>query len=333
MKKILNYVVLGIITVFVLYFSLKDNYEDIIHTLSTMDMKWIIIAFIVMVIAWSLKTIPIYYFTKSHKKSFKYRNSIMLVLRTQFVNAITPFATGGQPYQIYYLNKKGIRSGTATGIILQNFIVYQIALVFLGIVALISNYIFHFFPYNSLLVYLITLGFIINTLVIVISFIVSFSKKLDKKLIKLGIAFLTKFHLVKDKEKTLSKWNDRISKFHDSASILVKNKKLFISMIFVNFLYLSLLYLIPMFVLFAMGDFGSVNVFTSIVSSAYVMLIGSLVPIPGGTGGLEYGYIKFYGNFISGGILSASMLIWRFITYYFGLIVGAIAFNIKEGEK
>lgn len=333
MKKIFNYIVLAVITILVLYLSLKDNYEEIIHTLSTMDMKWIIIAFIVMIIAWTLKTIPIYYFTKSQKKSFKYRNSVMLVLRTQFVNAITPFATGGQPYQIYYLNKNGIRSGTATGIILQNFIVYQIALVTLGLVALVSNYIFHFFPYNSILIHLITLGFIINTLVIIVSFVVSFAKNFNKKLIKIGITFLTKFHLVKDKQKTLDKWNERIIKFHDSASILVKNKKLFISMILVNFLYLSLLYIIPMFVMFAMGDFNSVGVFTSIISSAYVMLIGSFVPIPGGTGGLEYGYIKFYGNFISGGILSASMLIWRFITYYFGLIIGAIAFNIKESEK
>lgn len=89
-----------------------------------------------------------------------------------------------------------------------------------------------------------------------------------------------------------------------------------------------------MIVLFSMGDFSSVNIFTSIVASAYVMLIGSFVPIPGGTGGLEYGFIKFYGKFISGSILSAAMLIWRFITYYFGLIIGAIAFNVKyRGDK
>ena len=62
------------------------------------------------------------------------------------------------------------------------------------------------------------------------------------------------------------------------------------------------------------------------------MLIGSFVPIPGGTGGLEYGFIKFYGFFIFGSTLSAVMIIWRFITYYFGLIVGGIAFNFKRGD-
>ena len=315
MKKFLNYALLIVITILVLYFSLKDNYDEIIKTLCSVDIKWLFLAFIIMLLAWFLK-------------------SIILVLRTQFVNAITPFATGGQPYQVYFLKQEKIHTSTATGIILENFIVYQIALVMLGLLALISNAIFHFFPYNSLLIHLITLGFIINTIVIIVSFLVSFAKSFNKKALNFGVNVLTKFHLVKDKDKQIEKWNESISRFHESASILIKRRKLFFMMILVNLLYLILLYLIPMIVLFSMGDFSSVNIFTSIVASAYVMLIGSFVPIPGGTGGLEYGFIKFYGKFISGSILSAAMLIWRFITYYFGLIIGAIAFNVKyRGDK
>ena len=63
------------------------------------------------------------------------------------------------------------------------------------------------------------------------------------------------------------------------------------------------------------------------------MLIGSFVPIPGGTGGLEYGYSAFYGFFVKGSVLSASMLIWRFITYYLGIIIGGILFNTDKKVK
>ena len=82
-----------------------------------------------------------------------------------------------------------------------------------------------------------------------------------------------------------------------------------------------------------MGDFTSYNLFLSIVTSAYVMLIGSFVPIPGGSGGLEYGFVAFFGNFLVGAKLTAVMLIWRFITYYLGIIIGAIMMNVKEKEK
>lgn len=332
MKKAFNFILLLVVTIIVLFFSLKDNYEAIINTLISMDIKWLIVGFICIFMYWFLKTLPLYYFTKSHKKDFTYKSAIVLLLRTQFVNAITPFATGGQPYQVYYLNKEGIRSSTSTSIILENFIVYQIALVILGIIAMMCNFFLHLFPHNDLLTHLITLGFIINTLVIVVSFLVAFGKNISKKLLSIGITILSKLKIVKDKEKKLEKWNESITNFHKSAEVLMEDKKLFFSMIFVNLIALSILYMIPVFVLFAAGNFTSVNVGVAIITSAYVMLIGSFVPIPGGTGGLEFGFMKFYGFFIKGSLLSATMLIWRFITYYFGLMVGGIAFNVN-GKK
>ena len=333
MKKILNYIILALVTILVLYFSLKDNYREIMDTLFKMDIKWLIVGFLCIIIYWFLKTLPLYYFTKSHKKSFTYKSAVILLLRTQFVNAITPFATGGQPYQVYYLNKEGVRSSTSTSIILENFIVYQIALVFLGIIAMLCNFLFHIFSHNDILTHLITLGFVINTLVIIVSFLVAFGKKTNKKLVNIAIIILTKLKIVKNKEEKLAQWNESITNFHNSAKVLMKDKKLFFSMIFVNLVALSILYMIPVFVLYAAGDFSSVSVPLAVITSAYVMLIGSFVPIPGGTGGLEYGFVKFYGFFINGSLLSATMLIWRFITYYFGLIVGGIAFNLKRGKK
>ena len=332
MKKTLNFIILLLVTIIVLFLCLKDNYDAIINTLISMDIKWLIVGFICILMYWFLKTLPLYYFTKSHKKDFTYKSAVILLLRTQFVNAITPFATGGQPYQVYYLNKEGIRSSTSTSIILENFIVYQIALVFLGIVALTCNFFMNIFPHNDLLTHLITLGFIINTLVIIVSFIVAFGKKISKKILHIGISILSKLKLVKDKEAKLAKWNESITNFHKSAKVLMEDKKLFFSMIIVNLVALSILYMIPVFVLYAAGNFTSVNVGLAIITSAYVMLIGSFVPIPGGTGGLEYGFMKFYGFFIHGSLLSATMLIWRFITYYFGLIVGGIAFNVKRNK-
>ena len=61
-----------------------------------------------------------------------------------------------------------------------------------------------------------------------------------------------------------------------------------------------------------------------IVSSAFILLVGNFVPIPGGSGGLEYAYIDFFKAFFNGGLLSASMLLWRLITYYIVIIIGVI---------
>lgn len=329
-NKKLNIIILIIITLLVLYFSLKDNFLETVTQIFTMNIWYILIALIFLVLFWLFRSYTIYAFCKKINKDFKYLSAVQLTLRTQFFNAVTPFATGGQPYQIYYLKQVGIDYASSTSVVIENFIVYQIALVLLGIVALISNQIFDIFKNAELLQRLIALGFIINALVIILLFVVAFSKKLNKVIISFGIKVLTKLKLVKDKEKKLKEWDEYINKFNKCANTLLEDKKTFILNILCNFLALCSLYLTPLFILYAMGNFTAFNAGVSIISCAYIMIIGSFVPVPGATGGIEFGFVQFFGNFITGSKLSAMMLVWRFITYYFAMIVGAVALNIKK---
>lgn len=333
LNKKINIVILIFITILVLYFSLKDNFKEVINQIVNMNILYLLVACLLLFIYYIFKSLSMYSFCKKINKKFKFVEALQLILRTQFFNAVTPFAAGGQPYQIYYLKKCDISYASSTGIVLENFIVYQIALVILGLIALFTNKIFNVFPSNNVLARLITLGFIINTIVIIIMFLFAFSKKSNKRIIGFGIKILTKLKLVKDKEEKLKEWDTNINNFHDSAKRLLDDKKLFIGNIIFNFIALCILYLIPLFILYAMGQFNIVGAGITIITSAYVMLIGSFVPIPGGTGGLEYGFVAFFGNFITGSKLSALMLMWRFITYYFGLVLGAIALNIKKVRK
>lgn len=329
-KNLINVIVLVLITILVLYLALKDDYKATISQIQNIDVKYLLLAFVMIFIYWLLRSLALHKFTKKMNKKSKYLSSFQLMLRTQFFNAITPFSTGGQPYQVYFLTKDGISLSGATNVIMQNFIVYQIALVFLGIVAVISNFCFHIFDKVELLQYLVLLGFVCNTAVIIVMFILSFSKKLNKILIKLAITLLTKLHIVKDKKQKLKEWDEHINNFHSGAKVLIANKFDFVKTILYNMIALCCLYSIPFILLLAMGDFNSFNVTTAIITSAYVMLIGSFVPIPGASGGLEYGFMAFYGTFIGGAKLKAIMLLWRFVTYYFGLIMGALALNIKR---
>ncbi len=333
MKKKLNIIILILITIIVLYFSLKDDFFNIINQIIKMNIWYLLIAFVLIILFWVFRSYPMYTFCKKIKNDFKYRESFQLTLRTQFFNAVTPFSTGGQPYQIYYLKKTGIDYASSTGIVLENFIVYQIALVILGLVSLFANHMFSIFNKVPLLSKLIAIGFIMNTLVIVVMFVLAFTTKLNKFLISLAIKFLTKIHIVKDREKKIKNWEEKIDRFHNSASSLLKDKKMFISNILYNFLALCCIYLVPLFILYSMGDFSSFTPGIAIVTSAYVLIIGSFVPIPGGSGGLEFGFLQFYGNFVTGSKLKALMLVWRFITYYFGMVVGAISLNMRRVRK
>lgn len=327
-----NYILLAILTIAIMYFLLKDDFNNIVDVLLNINIWWFLVGFVLIFSYWGLRSLVLKRFTRYFKPGARFLNSFQLTMRTQFFNAVTPFATGGQPYQVYYLAKEGIKVSSSTSIILQNFIVYQIALVFLGMVAVVFNQIFHFYPKVEILQNLVTVGFIANTLVIVIMFLISFNTKFNRMIVKLGIFLLSKLKIVKDKDAKLREWDNYINNFHDSATILLKNKKDFIYGILLNLIALIALYLVPLVMMYAIG----LNVFSpleAVVTSAYVMLLGSFVPMPGGTGGLEYGFLAFYGNFLTGSALTALMLLWRFITYYLGMILGAIALNVKRVKQ
>ena len=111
-------------------------------------------------------------------------------------------------------------------------------------------------------------------------------------MIKKIISFLGKIKLIKNPEKTQEAWKERIDDFHEGTTFLKRNKLLCLEAFIYNFIYLTLTYVMPYFVIIALGGTG-VSPITAIVSSAYILIIGSFVPIPGASGGIEYGYLKF----------------------------------------
>lgn len=331
-KYIFNFLLIAIVLAIVLYFSLKDNYQEIISTIFKMNYLWIFVAILFLIIYRLCASLGHYYIIKANNGKVSYLKCFQINLMILFFHGVTPFAGGGQPMEIYFLHKEGISVTKATNITLQNFIVYQIALILTGLFALIYNRIFNVFPNDNLIKYLVVLGFLINTLVLVVTFILSFGKKTNKFIIEKGIHFLTKIKIIKDEQKVQDKCQKYLQSFHDNAMELKKNKKIVAFAVLINILGLMTLYSMPYPILRGMNV--NINILKVVTAIAYVMIIGSFVPIPGGTGGIEYSFIFFFQYLISGSILHAAMLVWRLISYYLGMIFGAIALSLyRKKEK
>jgi len=70
LSKISNFLILVLITVLVLYFSLKDNFNEIVHQILNMNIMWLTIAFIFICLFWIFKSYSIYTFCKKIKNDF-----------------------------------------------------------------------------------------------------------------------------------------------------------------------------------------------------------------------------------------------------------------------
>jgi hypothetical protein len=329
-NKLLTFLTITLITVLVLYFSLKDDYEIIINTIVNINKFSLLISFFFLILYYFIRSLVMRNFVNEFNKKYTIRDSLNLTFKTNFFHAVTPFSTGGQPYEIYSLNKSSLKLTDAVNVSVENFIVYQIALVALGFISIVLNHILHVLN-SSVLRYILTLGFLINLMVIVVLFWITLSKKTDQKVLNFLIHILSKLKIIKNEEKTKLKLHNYLSEFNDGSKKLLENKAKFFLMILLEFISLISLYLVPFALL--KGINVDINPLQTVITMSYVMLIGSFIPLPGGSGGLEYSFVSFFSTFLSGGRLNAIMLVWRFITYYFGMILGAILLNFKKENK
>lgn len=332
LKFVVNLLIIFVVLCVVLYFSLKDNYQEIMGAILNMNLWWILFSILLLCLYRVCSSRAHYLVIHENKEKVSYLRLLQINFIILFFHGVTPFAGGGQPMEIYYLHNEGIPVTRAANITLQNFIVYQIALVITGIFALVMNSVIGLFPNNHLVKQLVVFGFLINFLVLVVTFLLSFGKKFNRFVCRNGIRLLAKIHIVKDEEECRKKFSEYLDSFHKNALQLRKSRGIVLKTVFFNIMGLLFLYSMPYTVARGLGIDS--NLLYTIVATAYVMIIGSFVPIPGGTGGIEYGFMFFFGYFIKGNILNAIMLVWRFISYYLGMIMGAICLSLyrKRGK-
>ena len=213
LKNKLNILLLIIVTIIVLYISLKDNFYEVVQGFKKLNIFWVIITLIYMFGYYFFRALSLHNFTRKFQNKITFKEILKIVFVTQFFDGITPSSTGGQPYQLYIFNKKGIKLTECTTIVIQNFIVYQIALILLGLIAVISNSYLNLFETVGPIKKLILLGFIINVIVMLALFSLAFLKKLNHFVLTLGIKILSKIKIIKDKNKKLTEVNEYIEQF------------------------------------------------------------------------------------------------------------------------
>ena len=332
MKKYkINIIILIIISFIVMYFALKDDFNTTIKYLATVNLLWIGVGILAFVLYLIFQSLSLHIFMKGIDKNYKLKDTILLILSAQFFNAITPFSSGGQPFQMYLMKKQGIKLTDSGNVLLQNFIGQQLSIIIMGTFSIVINKVFNIIPQDNMLRKIVVIGYVVNIVVLLILFMLSYAKKTNTELFNKILNFIFKFKFIRNKNDLKEKLLNKIDEFYEGSAYFKKN----ISKLFRAVIGLVFYYIIPLFVFFSIGEVSSITILESIVCSGYTYLIGSFVPIPGGTGGLEYGFIQFFQGFTVGATLSACMILWRFITYYFSMIIGAISllFYKRREEK
>lgn len=307
--------------------------RDLIKNISQIDAKWIFAAMGCMIAFWFLESVALHILIKTEHKQQTLFKTICVNMGGQYFHSITPFASGGQPFQAYYLNKQGVELGVAINCLALKFIIYQITLVCLSAL-LLTLRLTYFRGYMNNFLFIVILGFAVNLATMLWALSLLLFKNTTRKIAHLIISFLAKIHIIKNREEKIEYIDKELEKFNDCFHNMTKNIGSVICTFFISICHLIAYMAVPYMIYRAFG-LSEIDFLTIISAQAFVMLVSSFVPIPGAGGGAEGAFYLFFRHFFpKEGQFGIALLLWRFITFYFTVIVGVFfALIANKGKK
>ena len=283
---------------------------------------WILAALGLMVVYWVFESLGLHLAVSRFVPTQNPGDTFCATMIGQFFNCITPFSSGGQPMQAWYLVKKGVSLSFASCSLLIKFIVYQFVLTIYSALTLLLCF-KSFAGRISSIGWLIFVGFGVNLLVITGLLSLGFLRRPTEKVLYGSVSMLKKVKLIS--EQAASKAKERIQKelmeFYEGFAQIRQDIGGILAMSALTAVQLTAFFLIPLCIFYAFG-LGKADVLLMICAGAFVLNFTSFIPLPGAAAGAEIGFHTIFSIFFPTHILSVAILFWRLLTFYLPICVG-----------
>ncbi len=265
-------------------------------------------------------------------KFLSWRRSFQVIMLWEFASSITPSIVGGSAIALYIVNKEGVNMGRTTAIVLITSLLDELFyIIMVPIIILIVGYESLFLhnaefalfnsKFGTLGVFIIGYVFIIVLCMIITLGIFYNPRGFKWVLIKLARFFRkAKFKVLRKLERSAIKTGDQI--ITTSKEMKGKSFIFWFRAFAATFFSWTARFWVVNCILMA---FMTVDDHLLVYARQLIMWVILLIsPTPGGSGVAEFVFSDFLGDFIIVGLAPALALLWRFLSYYPYLFIGAI---------
>lgn len=331
-SKIRLYVLYGAVTVFFLLLVLSFNdIGAIFAELKNADFKYIALSTLSILVYIALYPLSLCILTKAKSCDIKPSITYNIAMTEHFFNGITPFATGGQPFQVYSFAKAKVRPTDSTCLLLMNFMVFM--LVTNGFAACALFY-FSKLVTDGAMAAIAVIGFTMNFFVLAVTFLVATSPKISAFLCRV-VDFFCRFRWI---ARFLEPQKESLKEYFVNVQLafkeLKRKKGAFFLALLTKVLSMAAYYVTTYFILLALHiPVSTADIFFIICGTSFAITMVVFLPTPGSTGGIEFAFKSVFACLAGGAAVSVAyggMLIWRLLSYYFVMLISLVFYILLE---
>lgn len=333
-RKIGLYILYGALGIFVLALILSlGDAGDIMEAIGSSDYRYILAAAGVLLLYLALYPLSLCILARANGHNIPMHKTYKIAMTEHFFNGITPFATGGQPFQAYAFKRAGISIASSTSLLLMNFFVFMLVTNSFAACALIY---FKRFVTDGAMTAIAIVGFTINFIVLAVTLGIATNKTARSFFIKV-VDIFSKWRLtsklVAAKKESL---NEYFVNVQSAFRSLIKKKGAFALALLSKLASMACYYATTFFILRALYvEVPFDELFFIISGTSFSITMVVFFPTPGSSGGIEFAFKSVFASIVTlysptlavDTVATGGMLIWRVLTYYMAMLI-SLAFYI-----
>ena len=333
MKKKITYALNVLLILAIGFVTLKLIFDDgglktFVHDFNQSNKIWLAIGILLVLLFVCSESVIIKYMLKMFDTKVPLIRCIKYSFIGFFFSYITPSASGGQPAQIFYMKKDGIKIGFSTLIMMVIALTYKLVLVILGLIFIILRY-SAMCSFMGKLSWLVTIGFILN-----LAFISALAMLIVKPewMRSVGIKIinmLSKIRLIRNSDRFINKINRICDNYSICANYIKENLGSVVKIMIITTIQRLFLFAVTFVVYKSYGLTGT-SFIDIIAIQTLIAIAVEMLPLPGAAGITEGCFLNMFATVFGERYIKSGMLLSRGISFYVLLIVGAVVTAIAH---
>ena len=313
---------IGATIVAVLLFGVFNRqFGNVFHTISNLTPGFLSLGILIILVYFVFEGEIFRLLLRSQGYHISFLSGQKNALLGLYYSYITPSSTGGQPMQAAYLLRDKIPVGISTAVLIMKFVCFQCGFVVISVASLLGMY-GKLKAENPGIIPFTILGIAINGFSILF-FVSLFLKPVSQVFCRLAKRLVSKVGFLRKREglnETIDRFQADFSSYTDDfkgkqkslvAGVLLSIPQFIVQMSVIYFIFRSF-------------GYHNVSYFEIVAVQSLLQVSVSFMPMPGASGAQEIGFSSFFHNYFVNDDLYASVMVWRFFTYYLVVIAGAV---------